>query len=79
MFNIWIFFTNLFKIFIRLFIAFIMLIVVVFYYLFKIIGDSFTFLQDKSEDLFDYIYDKTMELPLECKEYDKKDKNNIIK
>lgn len=78
MFNIWIFITNLFKIFIRLFIAFIMFIVVVFYYLFKIIGDSFTFLEDKSEDLFDYIYDKSMKLPLECKYYEKKI-NNINK
>lgn len=70
--NVWIFFTNLFKIFIRLVIAFIMLIVIVFYCLFKIIGDSFTFLKDKSKDLFDYIYDKAMELPLICKKYEKK-------
>lgn len=74
MINIWIFITNLFKIFIRLLIAFLMLIVIAFHYLFKIIGDSFTFLKDKSEDLFDYTYDKVMELPLKCKKYEKKNK-----
>lgn len=73
MFDICIFFTNLFKFFIRLLIGFFMLIVLAFYCLFKIIADSFSFLKDKSGALFDYTYDKVMNLPLKYKKYDNKD------